>query len=115
MNVHGEYIPIPVDVARKIADVFDKDMVIIVSWDSAFRVTHCTTYGRSARCKAAAAAAGEEFMKHLGCDLARSEYFEDFRNLAQAEATEMIERLTAEVADLKRQLQDGIAGDGETA
>lgn len=107
MTDQAGYVPVPVEAARQIAEWCHKDMVIVISWDSAFQMSHCTTYGRSGQHKAAAAMAGEKIMKYLGCDLAESEHFEDFRNRTQAEAASMIERLTAEVNDLKRRLQEG--------
>lgn len=41
------YKDIPIEVAMKIAEEFDKNQVIIVTWDKAHGKTHVTTYGKT--------------------------------------------------------------------
>jgi hypothetical protein len=76
----SEYKPVPVEAARRIAVNFDKAMVVILSYDRAFSVTHTTTYGVEAFDKENAAAAGELCTKALGGDLGKKQSFEDFHN-----------------------------------
>lgn len=49
------YKRIPITAAKRIAKDFDKDQVIIVTWDKKYGRTHVTTYGKSIKeCKQAA-------------------------------------------------------------
>jgi hypothetical protein len=41
------YKDIPIEVAKRIAEEFDKDQVIIVTWDKTYGKTHVTTYGKT--------------------------------------------------------------------
>ena len=51
----NKYKPIPIKVAEEIAIKFDKDQVIIVTWDKKHGRTHVTTYGKTLEeCKLAA-------------------------------------------------------------
>lgn len=49
------YKCIPVAAAKKIAKMYDKNQVIIVTWDRSHGLTHITTYGKTKlECKEAA-------------------------------------------------------------
>lgn len=56
------YQPIPILAAKEIAAVFDKNQVIIVTWDEAFGMMHVTTYGRTKE-ESIQAAEGGNFIK----------------------------------------------------
>lgn len=56
------YRDVPISAAKQIAEEFDKDQVIIVTWDSAFGLTHVTTYGKS-KGDSIQAAQGARFVK----------------------------------------------------
>lgn len=43
----AKYKSITIKAARDIAKQFDKDQVIILTWDKAYNTTHVTTYGKS--------------------------------------------------------------------
>src|SRR5512146_3127903 len=74
------YIPVPVEAAKAIAEQYQKDAVVVLSWDQAHQLTHTTTYGKSAFDKENAAAVGEICTKAIGCDLGKKQAFEDFHN-----------------------------------
>jgi hypothetical protein len=75
-----DYKPVPVEAAKQIAEHYDKDMVVILSYDSVHEMTHTTTYGKTAFDKENAAAAGEICAKAIGSDLSRKQIFEDFHD-----------------------------------
>jgi hypothetical protein len=79
------YQPVTVDAAGEISDRFEKNVVVIVTWDRFHDKLHVTTYGRSASEKAFAANLGETLCKAAGADLAKAESFEDFRTRSQAQ------------------------------
>lgn len=60
------YKKIPVETAKQIAEEFDKDQVIIVTWDAAYRMQHITTYGQSRESSAQAAQGGNFIKEALG-------------------------------------------------
>lgn len=75
-----DYIEVPVDAAKQIAEVCCKSQVIILAWDKVHGQLHATTYGVEAFDKESAAAAGEICSKALGSDLSKKKVFEDFHN-----------------------------------
>lgn len=76
----GEYIPVPVDAAKRIAVDFQKDVVVIIAVDAAHNETHCTTYAPHPANKTFAADLGEKLMAGTGHELAAGRFFEDFRD-----------------------------------
>jgi len=51
----AKYKRIPISAAKEIAKNYDKNLVVIVTWDAAHNLQHVTTYGRSkVECEAAA-------------------------------------------------------------
>lgn len=85
--------PIPVDVARKIARCFRKDLIVVLGYDRSVNRLHTTTYGRLPEEKQLAALCGEVCARALGVNLAETEIYEDFRTRPAAEAAATIERL----------------------
>jgi hypothetical protein len=60
------YKGIPIEVAKKIAEEFDKDQVIIVTWDRAHGRTHVVTYGKTLEECNQAASGGNLVKRALG-------------------------------------------------
>ena len=60
------YKDIPIERAREIAETFDKDLVVIVTWDKAHGRTHVTTFGKTIEESAQAAAGGNRVKRALG-------------------------------------------------
>lgn len=93
----SEYKPIPVAVAKEIADKFGKSIVVILAFDREWERTHTTTYGVTSFEKENAAAVGEIATQAIGCDLGRKQVFEDFhRDYAPAfykRAVEILRRV----------------------
>jgi hypothetical protein len=104
----GEYQPIPVSEAKRIAEQFDKDMVIINAWDSEHQLNHTTTYGKTPEQKEIAADAGEVTARALGCCIEAKKSYEDFRERTPAEAALEIERLRDELKVLSCDMIIGI-------
>lgn len=60
------YKPIPISAARQIAKKYDKNQVIIVTWDAEHGQTHITTYGIDKEQCRQAAMGGKAVSKALG-------------------------------------------------
>lgn len=60
------YKDIPIEVAQRIAEEFDKDQVIIVTWDKLHGRTHVTTYGKTLEECHQAAKGGNMIKRALG-------------------------------------------------
>lgn len=73
------YKPVPVEAAKKIAEEFDKQQVVIIAVDHPHDQIHTATYGVSAEDKVEAASLGEHLAKQMGLDLTKSVFSEDFR------------------------------------
>jgi hypothetical protein len=97
MNANEEYKPVPVQVARTIAEDFKKSQVVILCYDRVHELTHTTTYGVLPFDKENAAAAGAICAKAVGSDLAKKQVFEDFHDdmnpAIQKAALDLIEKL----------------------
>jgi hypothetical protein len=50
----GDYRPVPVEAAKHVAQVYEKDQVVILAWDRAHETLHTTTYGKTAEDKVSA-------------------------------------------------------------
>lgn len=74
----SEYKPVPVDIAKQIAESFDKSIVVLLCYDPTHNLTHTTTYGVNAYEKEQAAALGEMATQAIGCDLSQKVTYEDF-------------------------------------
>lgn len=60
------YKDIPIEVAKSIAEEFDKNQVIIVTWDKVHGRTHVTTYGKTLEECQQAAKGGNLVKRALG-------------------------------------------------
>lgn len=76
----SEYIAVPVQAAKDVAEKYAKQMVVILCYDREHGLTHTTTYGVMPFDKENAAAAGEICAKAVGADLGQKQVFEDFHN-----------------------------------
>jgi hypothetical protein len=61
-----KYKNIPIAAAKRIAKDYDKDQVIIVTWDNTHSMMHVTTYGKSINDCEQAAQGGNFVRKALG-------------------------------------------------
>ena len=84
MDIPGTYKSVPVSAARDIANVFDKNVVVIVSWDSTHNLMHTTTYGKSEMDKIWSASLGEIVTKAAGGDVSQKLTNEDWRLRTEA-------------------------------
>lgn len=91
-----EYHPVHVGVAREIAERFQKDIVVIVSYDRQYNLVHTTTFGREPADKDIAAAWGDICVEATGADTSNPTWYEDFRATKEAEYKARIDQLTAE-------------------
>lgn len=94
------YKPVPVEVARQIAEQYGKSIVIIFAHDPVHGIMHTTTFGADPQNKAWAAQGGEIATKALGGILDESVQFEDYR-LQQAS------NLLAALKEIMRQISIG--------
>lgn len=90
--------PIPVNAARKICEEFDQEIVVIVAWHQASNMLNVVTYAQQPRHKQSAATLGDLCAKAAGC-VGKQEFFEDYRQVKEAE-------WAAEKADLLRRIDD---------
>lgn len=74
-----DYLPVPVEAAKRIADEFRKNIVIILSWSKEHGHLHTTTFGVSPEEKQWAAQGGEIASRALGSVVNKSTTFEDYR------------------------------------
>lgn len=72
-----EYKPIPVSVAKEIAEKFKKSIVIIAAWDPIHGLLHTTTSGRNKQECEWAALGGKKVTEALGADYGKRTIFED--------------------------------------
>src|SRR3954454_15981188 len=75
----ADYKQITTDVAKQIAEHFEKSQVVVWAWDPAHELVHVTTYGVSAEDKVVAAQSGELVGQVLGLDRSKQRSFQDFR------------------------------------
>ncbi len=80
-NGMTEYLPVPVVAAQNISECYQKNIVIILSWDAEHGLLHTTTYGQSQDDKRWAADGGVIASKALGIDFEAAKHFEDFRDI----------------------------------
>lgn len=84
-----DYLPVPVEAAKEIAERYSKAMVVILCWDTEHHLLHTTTYGRSALEKQNAAAVGEICTRAVGADMSE-DFPGDLRPALLKEAEEII-------------------------
>jgi hypothetical protein len=73
------YRPVPVQVARTIAEEYQKSCVIVLAYDPVYGLLHTTTYGSDPENKAWAAQGGQIAAKALGTLPEKNVDFEDYR------------------------------------
>jgi hypothetical protein len=83
------YLSIPVEVARKIAREFDKQIVIICAFNHDHQRLHTVTYGAKPEDKISAAKGGDICTEALGADLEAAVSYEDFRTLDAAKNAQL--------------------------
>jgi hypothetical protein len=79
LSAINPYEPVPVEVAREIAEKYHKSIVIIFAHDPVHGLMHTTTYGTDPQNKAWAAQGGEIATKALGGIPQSDMVFEDYR------------------------------------
>jgi hypothetical protein len=94
-----DYKPIAVEAAKRIAQQFDKQVVVIFATDRPHERVHVTSYGVSAEDKCEAAQIADLIGQRFG-DYARREEFEDFRHVPAAQAKAREEQLMATIRNL---------------
>ena len=75
----SEYKPIPVSEAQRIADQYEKPIVIILAFDRAHGLLHTTTFGQDAQDKDWAAQGGEIATRALGGGVDEKSNYQDYR------------------------------------
>lgn len=105
------YKPIPVDAAHKIADDYQKDIMLFVGWDAATKTTNIITWGREPAHKAAAAAGGDTIRKAL--KLEDAEAHEDFRR--EGEAARVVDDLRRRLSTIRERLSEIVVSEGQDA
>lgn len=100
----SDYTPVNVDAARTIGQQFEKDIVVIVSYDDKHETVHTTTWGSTPELKTAAGRLGEQCCTAFGGhpDTSLRKYFENFEATPAAEAAMVIDKLKARVSELER-------------
>jgi hypothetical protein len=89
----SNYKAIPVSEALRVAEAYEKSMVVITAWDPKAQLVHTTTYGKDATDKELAALLGEVFARAAGADLSRARVFEDYRFVDEGKQAEKVEAL----------------------
>jgi hypothetical protein len=75
----SDYKQVPVEAAKAIAEQFEKQQVIILTWAEEAQLVHVTTYGVTGADKVVAAKGGELISQFLGLDESKRRTYEDFR------------------------------------
>jgi len=109
----SDYQPIPVDAARKVADEYRKDILLIVGWDREANKTDIVTWGREVEEKVVAANAGETITKQLGLAEATATVHEDFRR--EGEAAAEVDALRRKLAAVRKALEKIVIPEGVDA
>lgn len=99
---------VPVDAAKEVAEKFDKDIVVIVSYQEAGNMFHCTTYGDRPVHKIVAAQMGENCMRAAGADPVIKNTYEDFRFRTEAEWAKEREQLHDRIKKLESALMKSL-------
>lgn len=102
---------IPVFVAQKMADKYQKDIVLIVGWDNSNKI-NIVTWGREPAQKAVAAKAGDAIAKQLGLADDLADVYEDYRREGEAAAeVDRLRRLAVELWGSRRNMAYDPAGE----
>jgi hypothetical protein len=88
----NEYLPVPVEAARSVAETYRKGVVVVVALDQEHERMHFTSYGVSPAGKDEAARLADYLAAACGCGEDRWS-FEDYRSTPAAEAARRVETL----------------------
>lgn len=107
-----EYKPVNVDAARQIGHAFEKDIVVILSYDDKHEMVHTTTWGATPQLKIAAGRLGEQCCETFGGhpDASMRKYFENFETTPAAEAAMKVDELKLRIATLEREREEWLEG-----
>jgi len=83
----ADYVPVPVSVAKEVAERCDKQIIIILAWNRPSDMCHLTSYGESPTEKDTAAAFADKLRDMLADDPSAATVFEDFREPTEAAKT----------------------------
>lgn len=92
----SKYKPVPVSAAEKLAEEYDKNLVVILTWDRGHNTTNLATYGTDALTKDGAARVGQKIEDMLGLKSGKGGkvvFHEDFRATPEAVYKEQVDRL----------------------
>jgi hypothetical protein len=99
------YIEVPIGAAKRIAEEFRKDVVVILSWQQSSNMGHVTTYGAEAHHKELAAALGDR----IGRDFLNPDEkntFADFRATDAAQWQAEREKLQEQLSLANREIDE---------
>lgn len=95
----SKYQEIPVKEAKQISDKFDKDVVVILTYNVEHNLFHTTTFGReSNQNKLWAADLGDMMTKQAGADMTQKDVYADFRD-PKSVLSDFDEWLQAKIAE----------------
>lgn len=93
------YLEVPVKEAKRISDEFDKDVVVILTYNVEHNLFHTTTFGReSDQNKLWAADLGDMMTLQAGADMTQKDVYADFRD-PKSVLSEFDEWLQVKIAD----------------
>lgn len=93
MNKEHSYKGVPVEAARSVGQLFDKNMVVILAYDRVHEKTHTTTWGRTPEDKLGVARLGDICAEACGADMSKTEVYQDFRAISAGEQAQKIDKL----------------------
>lgn len=105
---------IPVEAAKRIAEVYGKSHVVILAYDKHAEMTYTATYGVEAQDKVQAARLGDILTTAAGADIHKSTMYEDFRRDFDAGRLKQAEELLLSAGHALRSYQYG-NGSGDLA
>ena len=91
----GKYKGIPIRAAKVVAEKYEKDQVIIATWDKVHNKTHITTYGKTVEDCDQAAQGGNVIKKALGWP----------ENMCKEEPSR-VTKIKAEITSLKARIKE---------
>jgi hypothetical protein len=80
----SEYLPVPVAEAKRVAELYQKQAVVILAIDLGYDKIHSTSYGTTAVMKDVAAVMAEQCVRACGANQTAGICFEDFREPTRA-------------------------------
>ena len=111
ITIQNSHKLIPVETARKVADDFRKDIMLLIGWDTASNTTDIVTWGREPAQKEAAASGGDTIRKALKLEDISAR--EDFRR--EGEAARTVDALRRQLVAIREAIDKIVVTDGEDA